>query len=176
MILSEGDFEMKKRIAVLGTNIFLNTKFHEGQYIAGEAKKMLKYSAAFEIDNFTKKSLTSQSAIKYIKTFSSERKYADCIIELGEADSNNNIDLITFEKNLVTIINYLHEEKIKPILVSLSKNLINKKGYSEYQMIIDNVALKTNVDYIYLGTDNDNASIICKSKSQTKRKIYEFCS
>ena len=43
-------------------------------------------------------------------------------------------------------------------------------------MIIDNVALKTKVNYIYLGQENDNASIICKSKSQTKRKIYEFCS
>lgn len=167
---------MKKRIAVLGTNLFLNTKLQNGEYFAGNAKKMLKYSSVFEIDNFTKKNLTSESAIKYIKAFCNERVYGDCIIELGEGDYNNNVDLITFENNLITIINLLKDLNIKPILLSLSKDIMNKKGYREYQMIIDNVALKTKVNYIYLGQENDNASIICKSKSQTKRKIYEFCS
>ncbi len=167
---------MKKKIAVLGTSLFLNTKLQNGEFIPGEAKKLLKYSQVFEIDNFTKKTLTSESAIKYIKTFAEARSYADCIIELGEADSNNGVDLVTFENNLLTIINYLNEQKIKPIIVSLSKKHINKKGYSEYQMIIDNVALKTNIKYLYLGAENENASIVCRSKSHTKRKIYEFCS
>lgn len=167
---------MKKRIAVLGTNVFLNTKFHDGEYIPGNAKKMLKYSLAFEIDNFTKKSLTSINALNFIKTFTSERCYADCIIELGEADSNSKIDLITFENNLYELIDYLKNNNIKPILVSLSNSIINKTGYKEYQMIIDNVALKTKVDYIYLGKENEQASFVAKTKSQTKRKIYGFCS
>lgn len=167
---------MKKRIAVLGTNVFLNTKFENGNYLAGSAKNMLKYSTSFEIDNFTKKNLTSQKAINFIKTFSTERNYADCIIELGEADYNNNVDLITFEKNLSELIEYLNKIDVKPILVSLSKELLNKKGYKEYQMIIDNVALKNDVKYIYLGNESDIASFVSKSNSQTKRKIFEFCS
>lgn len=162
---------MKNRIIVFGGSMFMNMQAENKEYRLLPNKIVSKLEEKYILDNFSNQSLTSERSLRYLKEFARKRKYNSCILSLGEADALKNTPL-EFRNNLEEILKLLKEYQIRPLLVSLPN--LKKEELAEYQHIIDDIALRENIEYVYNG-DTDMAVYKVKNESQMKRAILELC-
>lgn len=165
---------MKKNIMIFGGSLFINEAFNQMKYKVLNNKLIVKLKGKFEIDNFSSIKLTSEKAVKFMKSFIGIRHYSDCILALGEAD----IELKNkeqFKNNLISMVRMLKENNINPLMVSLPKNYRNDIIAMEYQEVIDSVVNSENLQYVYYGDTDLDVSYKVNTKSQMKRAIIDLC-
>ena len=163
---------MRKRIAIFGGSLFQDIRVENNSYILTGNNSVLNLKNAYNIDNYSVQGLTAERALRLIKTLPIKEMYNDCIIALGE----NDIDCYyNFNKVLDEILDYLLEANVRPILVSLSKEYLNKDKAHLIQKIIDNQAIEKNVDYIYEGETEKTVSYIVKDNCNIEKAILALC-
>ncbi len=163
---------MRKRIAVFGGSLFQDIKLESGKYITTSKQALIKLANKYDIDNYSLTGLTIQRAYRLLKGLDMKKVYNDCILALGEADLNN---VASFEENLREIIEYLLANDIRPLLVSLPAEMLVDPRAMTIQEIIDQMAVKYNVDYIYDGRTDKIVSYAVIDNDDMSNAILELC-
>lgn len=163
---------MRKRIAVFGGSLFQDIKLESGKYITTSKQALIKLSNKYDIDNFSLTGLTIERAYRLLKGLDIKKVYNDCILALGEADLN---DVTSFENNLSKTIEYLLNNDVRPLLVSLPAEILTDSRAMAIQEIIDHVAIKYNIDYIYDGRTDKIVSYIVLDNDDMSNAILELC-
>ena len=120
---------MQKNMLIVGNTNFMDNEYQNGKIIINKNKKAFDLSKMFNVDNFSKRYLTIEESLKYVKTFTSKKKYSYAIISLGEGDLHLKTKIEEFKNNFEEIIIRLAKKNIRIIL--LKPNLENLKSEEE---------------------------------------------
>ena len=107
---------MRKSIAIFGGSLFQDIIYSNGKYIPTNKQASIKLSNNYKIDNYSLQGLSIQRVKKLLLQLPMKELYSDCILALGEADLT---DVETFATTIEEIIEYLQENHVHPLLVSL---------------------------------------------------------
>lgn len=163
---------MRKSIVVFGGSLFQDIMFEKNNFITTANQSLIRLSRFYRIDNFSMTGLTVERTYRLLKTLPISNLYSDCILALGEADLN---DPLSFKIYLPKIIEHLQSNNIKPLLVSLPKEMLVSSAANQIQTIIDEVAIAHNVDYIYNGDTDKQVSYIVLDDMDMGKAIVELC-
>ncbi|MDE5545863.1 MAG: hypothetical protein K2I88_00205 [Anaeroplasmataceae bacterium] len=163
---------MKKNIAIFGGSLFEDIKNVEGNYIPTSMQAVIKLAKEYNIDNYSLGGMQIERAKRLIQLLPMKELYSDCILALGEADLDNPLE---FEASLRQIIDHLQEQHIRPLLVSLPKELMNDSKAIFIQNIIDKIAVEKNVDYIYEGQTSKLVSYVVLEEADYFNAILYLC-
>lgn len=163
---------MRKGIAIFGGSLFQDIKYMNGTYVPTQNQSVIKLAGNYAIDNFSLTGMNSERVKKYITALPMKNLYNDCILALGEAELEQPA---TFEKNLTDIIGFLQKNCIRPLLVSLPKELMNCKKAQAIQNIIDEIAVEKNIDYIYEGETTKLVSYQVIENHDFTSAILDLC-
>lgn len=139
---------MKKSIAIFGCSLFQDIKYKDGRYHPTQMQTVIQLTNQYKIDNYSLEGMTTSRAKRLIASLPMKKLYENCILSLGEAELDYPE---AFEKNLIEIISMLQKKCVRPLLVSLPKEMMSNEKAVLIQDILDKVAVEKNVDYIYEG-------------------------
>lgn len=163
---------MRKNIAVFGGSLFQDIKLDKGKFLPTKKQSTIVLSKAYNIDNFSLEGMTSVRALQILKALPIQQLYDDCILALGEAELCNET---SFRHNLMEIIEYLQENQVRPLLVSLPNELLSDVKALRIQETIDNIAVEKNIDYIYEGNTDKTVSYIVLEEEDMNKAILSLC-
>lgn len=163
---------MKKSIAIFGGSLFQDIKYDKGKYIPTSKQSVIKLSNNYRIDNYSLEGMNIERAKHLIQKLPMKNLYSDCILALGEQDIDNPE---LFEKSLCDIIDELQENHIRPLLVSLPKELMLNPKAIFLQDIIDKIAVEKNIDYIYEGETTKLVSYMVLENQDITNAILYLC-
>ncbi|MDE6241580.1 MAG: hypothetical protein K2M08_04045 [Anaeroplasmataceae bacterium] len=163
---------MKKNIAIFGGSLFEDIKYVKGNYIPTSMQAVIKLAKEYNIDNYSLGGMEIDRAKRLIHLLPMKELYSDCILALGEADLENPLE---FDSSLREIIDYLQEQHIRPLLVSLPKELMSDSKAIYIQDIIDKIAVEKNVDYIYEGKTTKLVSYMVLEEEDFSNAILYLC-
>lgn len=163
---------MKKSIAIFGGSLFQDIKYENGRYIPTSKQSVIKLSNNYKIDNYSLEGMNIGRAKHLIHNLPMRNLYSDCILALGEQDLN---DPEFFEESLRLIIDELQENHIRPLLVSLPKELMRNSKAILIQDIIDKIAVEKNIDYIYEGHTTKLVSYMLLENQDITNAILYLC-
>ena len=148
---------MKKRVLIIGNNEFSREYYEDGVFKINNKKYIKALYQKYEIDNLSKDSLSSNSAIRQAKLLEGKNNYSSCIIALGlEEVMNNSLD--NLKDNLKVLLDDLLERDIEPILLEIDSE---KYNVSLANSVIREVKKEYNLNY-----DLYNDLIVNSSKLQ----------
>lgn len=165
---------MKKRMLIFGGSLFTDMEFSCGAYSIKKNKILQKLKEKFDTDNFSNRQMTAERAACLAGEFIKERSYADCILALGEADLHGK-DTALFKENMLELIRLLRTKQIRLLMVSLPSSCLKTARGRELQQIIDDIAMKEQISYIYNGDTDLEVSYKVKSEAQMKHALLELC-
>ena len=139
---------MRKSIAIFGGSLFQDIKYKDGEYYPTHMQSAVQLATQYKIDNYSLDGMTTARAKKFIASLPMKKLYDHCVLALGEAEQNYPE---AFEKNLIEIVHMLQKKCVRPLLVSLPKQLMASEKGILIQSILDRVAVENNIDYIYEG-------------------------
>ena len=96
---------MKKRILILGGDMFMDYKFINNSFISTNNILLKKLNRKYLIDNFSSYNLDSAKALNYVKLLLDKYDYEKIIIDLDNSDNlveylkNRNAELILMNEN-----------------------------------------------------------------------------
>ena len=163
---------MRKSIAVFGGSLFQDIRYENGEFIPTPMQSVIQLSKEYKIDNYSVMGLKMERATRLIKSLPMKGNYSDCILALGEEDLE---DPLSFKKDLVESIEYLKSNDIRPLLVSLPKDMMQNKNGFQIQDILDQIAVEKNVDYIYEGETSKLVSYIILDHNDLPSAILNLC-
>lgn len=163
---------MRKNIAIFGGSLFQDIKYENGNYVPTGMQSVIQLSKEYNIDNYSLSGMTIKRAKNLIQALPMKEIYSDCILALGEADLE---DPKMFELSLKEIIDYLQEEHIRPLLVSLPKEIMNNPKAMHIQEILDKIAVEKNIDYIYEGKTTKLVSYMVLEDQDFTNAILHLC-
>ncbi|MCM1130910.1 MAG: hypothetical protein NC310_02150 [Roseburia sp.] len=163
---------MKKNIAIFGGSLFQDIKYENGKYIPTSKQSVIKLSGYYRIDNYSLEGMNIERASHLIQSLPMKELYNDCILALGEHDIEHP-DF--FEKSLRKIIDELQENHIRPLLVSLPKEIMQNPKAILIQDILDKIAVEKNVDYIYEGHTTKLVSYMILENQDIANAILYLC-
>ncbi|MDE5714888.1 MAG: hypothetical protein K2I42_02025 [Anaeroplasmataceae bacterium] len=163
---------MRKRIAIFGGSLFQDIKIENKKYITTKNQVSIKLSKNYDIENYSVQGLTAYRALHLIRSIPIKELYNDCIIALGENDLNHPL---AFEGVLKEIINELLKNNVRPLLVSLPKEILSSEAAYMIQDAIDRVAVDMNIDYIYEGNTDKMVSYVVLDDEDMSNAILELC-
>lgn len=163
---------MTKNIAIIGGSLFQEMKFENGSFILSSINNVINLSKEYNIDNYSTDKMTSIKAKNLVDKLIVNNNYSQCILALGENDFD---DYNLFRNNLNYIIKKLQANDIRVILVSLPINVMFNPKAILIQEILDNIAIKYNIDYIYNGKNDKIVSYTIFKENDLKNAIINLC-
>lgn len=163
---------MRKGIAIFGGSLFQDIKYTNGTYIPTLNQAAVKLAGNYEIDNYSLVGMNSERVKKYVTLLPMKKLYNHCILALGEAELEYPE---AFEKNLNEIIDLLQKKCIRPLLVSLPKELMVSDKGMKIQEVLDTVAVNKNIDYIYEGNTTKLVSYKVIDDQDFTKAIMDLC-
>ncbi|MDE6408239.1 MAG: hypothetical protein K2K48_02945 [Anaeroplasmataceae bacterium] len=163
---------MKKSIAIFGGSLFEDIKYVKGSYEPTSMQAVIKLAKEYNIDNYSLGGMKIERAKRLIELLPMKELYSDCILALGEADIENPIE---FESSLRNIIDYLQDQHIRPLLVSLPQELMSDARAVSIQDCIDRIAVEKNIDYIYEGKTTKLVSYMVLEEEDFSNAILYLC-
>lgn len=163
---------MKKSIAIFGGSLFQDIKYENNSYIPTSKQSAIKLSNHYRIDNYSLEGMDIARAKHLIHSLPMKALYSDCILALGEQDMNHP-DF--FEESLREIIDELQRNHIRPLLVSLPKELMQNSKAMQIQDILDTIAVEKNIDYIYEGQTTKLVSYMVLENQDFTNAILYLC-
>ncbi len=163
---------MRKSIAIFGGSLFQDIKYEKGSFIPTPMQATVKLSKEYKIDNYSFEGLKISRVNHLIQSLPMKGIYSDCILAIGEADLDQPA---AFKKDLLEAIQFLEDNDIRPLLVSLPKHLMEDKRGAYIQDILDEVAVKRNIDYIYEGKTSKLVSYMVLENKDWTNAILSLC-
>lgn len=163
---------MRKSIAIFGGSLFQDIIYSDGKYVPTTKQASIKLSNTYRIDNYSFQGLSIQRAKKLLFQLPIKELYSDCILAVGEADL---ADVDSFTSSLNEIIDYLVENHVHPLLVSLPSYLMLDPKGVKLQEALDEIAVSKNVDYIYEGKTEKLVSYMVVEDRDIERAILNLC-
>lgn len=163
---------MKKNIAIFGGSLFQDIKYENGNFIPTGMQAVIKLNKEYCIDNYSMNGMKIKRAEQLIDKLPMKELYSDCILALGEADLEEPKE---FESTLRRIIDRLQELHIRPLLVSLPKELMTNTKAIYIQDRIDQIAVEKNIDYIYEGKTTKLVSYMVLEEEDFTNAILYLC-
>lgn len=163
---------MRKRIAIFGGSLFQDIKLEKNTYRTTAKQAVVRLAKCYDIDNYSMEDMSIRRAFRLIQSLPVQGLYNDCILALGEADLGN---VEEFRNLLPQIISYLLNRDIRPLLVSLPKDLLNQEEARNIQSIIDDCAVAYNIDYIYEGNTSKTVSYVVLDDHEMGQAIVALC-
>jgi len=157
---------MKKRMLILGNSMFRDVDLKDNNFVIVDRNVISKLLFKYEIENISKKSMTSGVAYVFADVFTKSESFNECVIALGEADIDN-LSVQDFETNLERIVSLLMSRSVKPLLVSIPKEYRNDM----YENVIERVAIKYSIPYIFEGKKNKKATKSFITDFQLKKAL-----
>ena len=133
---------MEKRILVAGCSHYLREYIRNGLYYLSKEYYLRMLYKNYEVNNLSKKNLTSRDALLLIKAFTKVEKYEYCILSLGEGDLEAGIEKDVFRKNIMEIVSICNYSGVKIIL----QDVFDKKILGKYQEVIEEISSLYHLD------------------------------
>ncbi len=162
---------MRKSLAIFGGSLFQDIKYEKGNFIPTSKQTVIELAKEYTIDNYSLQNMTIKRAKQLIYKLPI-KKYNDCILALGEADLLNPVE---FANDLNEIIDFLEENEIRPLFVSLPQEVMKNPLASKLQATIDSIAVEKNIDYIYEGKTSKLVSYMVVEPKDWTSAILSLC-
>lgn len=162
---------MRKSLAIFGGSLFQDIKYEKGNFIPTSKQTAIQLSKEYIIDNYSFDGLDIKRTKRLIYALPIQ-KYSDCILALGEADL---MHPDAFEKDLIELVDYLEKKEVRPLLVSLPKELMFQSQAIQLQNSIDKIAIEKNIDYIYEGKTSKQVSYMVEEPEDWTNAILSLC-